>query len=53
MDVTGQYTNIDQLEEIKAVREILEQHSDDDDKNIFILELLELVLSQHIFEFDQ
>ena len=53
VDVTGLYTNIDQLEGIKAVREILEQNSDDDDRNIFILELLELVLSQNIFEFDQ
>ena len=33
VDVTGLYTNIDQLGGIKAVRQILEQHSDDDDKN--------------------
>ena len=35
------------------MREILEQYSDDDVKNIFILELLELVLSQNIFDFDK
>ena len=34
-----------QSEGVKALREILEKHSDDDVKNIFILELLELVLS--------
>ena len=53
MDVTGLYTNIDHSEGIKAVREIREQYRDDNVKNIFILELLELVLSQNIFEFDK
>ena len=31
---------------------VTEQHSDDD-KNIFIIELLELDITQNIFEFDQ
>ena len=53
VDVTGLYTNIDHSEGIKAVREILEKFSDDNVKNVFILELLELVLSQNIFEFDE
>ena len=51
--MTGLYTNIDHSEGIKAVREILEKFSDDNVKNVFILELLELVLSQNIFEFDE
>ena len=37
----------------KALREILEQYIDDNVKNIFILKLLELVLSENIFEFDE
>ena len=35
------------------MREILEQHSDDNVKNIFILKLLELFLLENIFEFDE
>ena len=46
-------TPLQKKEGMEAVREILEKHSDDDMKNIFILELLELILSQNIFEFDE
>ena len=53
VDVTGLYTNIDHSEGIQAVREILEQYSHDNMKNIFNLELLELVLSENIFDFDE
>ena len=53
VDVTGLYTNIQKNEGMEAVREVLEKHSDNDMKNIFVLELLELILSQNIFEFDE
>ena len=53
MDVTGLYTNIDQNSGIEACREVLEASDNSDDLNCFILELLELVLKNNIFEFNE
>ena len=53
VDVIGIYTNIPVEESLSSVREILEKNSDNDVKNLFILELLELILTQNIFEFDE
>ena len=52
IDVTGLYTNIPVNEGIKACKDILEKHSDDKEKNEFVIELLELVLKHNIFELD-
>ena len=49
VDMTCLCTNIDQSEGVKAVKELLEKHSDNKMKNIFILELMKLVLSQNIY----
>ena len=51
VDVSGLYTNIDQDSGIKACKEVLEASDNSDDLNCFILELLELVLKNNIFEF--
>ena len=52
IDVTGLYTNINADDGIEAVRRTLEANSDDHPHNCLILELLELLLKNNIFEFD-
>ena len=52
IDVTGLYTNIDADDGIESVRRTLEANSDDQAHNCLILELLELLLKNNIFEFD-
>ena len=52
VDVSGLYTNINQNTGIKACKEVLEASDNSDHLNSLILELLELVLKNNIFEFD-
>ena len=53
IDVSGLYTNIPQDAGIDACRKLLDQHSNDKDKNAFIIKLLELLLKNNIFQFDE
>ena len=52
IDVTGLYTNIPQDQGIEACKDILENSDNSDEMNCLVLELLELVLKNNIFEFD-
>ena len=52
IDVTGLYTNINTADGMEAVRKTLDANSDDIALNCLILELLELILTKNIFEFD-
>ena len=52
IDVTGLYSNIPMDDGIKACKDILENSDNPDALNCLILELLELVLKNNIFEFD-
>ena len=52
VDVSALYTNIPIQEGIEACKELLDKHSDNKDKNDFIIKLLELLLKNNIFEFD-
>ena len=53
IDVTALYTNINQKEGIEACKNILNENSNDKAKNDFIIELLEHILKNNIFEFDE
>ena len=52
VDVTALYTNIPQNEGLDAVKEALEENSNDD-INKFIIKMLEIVLKHNIFEFNK
>ena len=53
IDVTALYTNINQKEGIEVYKNILNENSNDKAKNDFIIELLEHILKNNIFEFDE
>ena len=53
IDVSGLYTNIPQSEGLDAVHDALEEREDKSIPSSYLVNLLELVLKNNIFEFDE